>query len=117
MRLCFWPWPISIQRIDAVCSHADVQHRHGATASNARWALTPEQIRKVVEVVAAAGNRRAQETRGNIPGLYAIGVLQQSLIEDFHRLGIREVDGLIPVGVLASVAQLNLWQCHFLHCN
>jgi len=62
------------------------------------------KVRDVVEVVAAPGNRRTQVTRRDIPGVDAIGVLQQRLVERLDGGRIRVVDRQVAVGVRADEA-------------
>ncbi|MNC49049.1 hypothetical protein D3C75_981980 [compost metagenome] len=90
---------VAQQRVDAVGPHADSQGTHLGAAGNLTVVVIGEQVGDDVDVVGAAGNRRAQVVGGNVPVLDAVLGLQQGTVEHPHGLGVGEVDAGFAVGV------------------
>ncbi len=86
-------------RVDAVGADADVEDRHAFAARDLAAVAGRQQIRQVVQIVGAAGDRRAQVISRNIPVFDAVKVLQQRTVEHFHRRRIGEIHRYIAPGV------------------
>ncbi|MNN50666.1 hypothetical protein D3C81_1652620 [compost metagenome] len=87
------------QRIDAVGADADIQGTHLGTAGNLAVVVIGEQVGHDVDVVSAAGNRRAQVVGRDVPVLDAVLGLEQRAVEHPDGVGVGEVDARLAVGI------------------
>ena len=74
-------------RVDAVGADADVEDRHALAARDLAAVAGRQQIRQVVQIVGAAGDRRAQVVRRNIPVLNAVKCCSNARLSIFTAAG------------------------------
>ncbi|MOA05040.1 hypothetical protein D3C78_1246200 [compost metagenome] len=87
------------QRVDAVGTHANVQGAHLSAFGHFASVVLGQQVGGDVDIVGAAGYRRAQVIGGNVPVLDAVLGLEQGAVEHPHGFGVGEVDAGFAVGV------------------
>ena len=80
------------QRVNHVGANADVEHAHTRAGRDVLLVTGGQQVGNAVDVIGAAGNRRAQVAGRNVPALDAIVMHQDGPVEHFDRGRVGEVD-------------------------